>query len=131
LNLVPLDAAAARKIPLGRLTEDTWALSSEHHGNYTVKSGYRVLVVVEAQQRACQQRRVMHSNNLNDFLWKNLSKCTISPKVRVFWWSLLHNFMPSGANLHQKHIDQLSTYVTCAACDETTFHALPLRENLK
>ena len=35
-----------------------------------------------------------------------------------------HDYIPSRANLHRRHIDQLSTCDTCRACEETTFHAL-------
>jgi len=47
-NLVPLDAEAARRIPLGRSMTDSWAWSGERHGMYTVKSGYRLLAASEA-----------------------------------------------------------------------------------
>ena len=49
-NLVPLDAEAARRIPLGRSMTDSWAWSGERHRMYTVKSGYRLLAASEAQQ---------------------------------------------------------------------------------
>ena len=49
-NLVPLDAEAARRIPLGRSMTDSWAWSGERHGMYTIKSGYHLLAASEAQQ---------------------------------------------------------------------------------
>jgi hypothetical protein len=53
LNLIPLDAAAARQIPLVRQWEDFW----ECHGNYTVKSGYRLLATAEARKEIFKRRR--------------------------------------------------------------------------
>ena len=123
-NLIPLDAAAARQIPLGRLTEDFWAWSGERHGLYSVRSGYRLLATAEAQKRDFDRGRASHSNNSDDPRWKKLWKCKVPPKVRVFWWRIMHDYIPSRANLHRRHIDQLSTCDTCGACEETTFHAL-------
>lgn len=42
----------------------------------------------------------------------------------LFWWRILHDYIPSRANLHRRHIDPISTCNTCGARDETTFHAL-------
>ena len=100
-NLVPLDAAAAQRIPLGRPLPDTWAWSGEGHGLYTVKSGYRLLASAEAQHRSFVQRRAAHSNHLHDPLWQKLWKCKVPPKVRVFWWRILNEYIPSRANLHR------------------------------
>jgi hypothetical protein len=123
-NLVPLDAAAARCIPLGRSSEDVWAWSGEKHGLYTVKSGYRLLASAEAQHRSFLDQTTAHSNHPNDPLWRKLWKCKVPPKVRVFWWRIFNEYIPSRANLHQRHIDPLSICDTCGARDETTFHAL-------
>jgi hypothetical protein len=57
-------------------------------------------------------------------IWKALWSFKVPPKVRVFWWCLIHDYIPTRANLHHQDIDPLSTCDTCGACDETTFHAL-------
>lgn len=124
LNLVPLDAVAAKRIPLGRLSTDTWAWSGERHVNYTVKSRYRLLVEKEAQHRDYLKQKATHSSNSGDPIWKSIWSCKVPPKVRVFWWRLIHDYIPSRANLHHRHINPLSTCDTCGACGETTFHAL-------
>ena len=36
----------------------------------------------------------------------------------------MHDYIPSRANLHRRHIDPLSICDTCGAHEETTFHAL-------
>lgn len=123
-NLVPLDAAAARRIPLGRPSLDTWAWTGEHHNLYTVKPGYMLHALDEAQQCSFVQGRENHSNHIKDPLWQRLWKCKVPPKIHVFWWCILNEYIPSRANLHRRHIDPLSTCDTCGACDETTFHAL-------
>jgi hypothetical protein len=123
-NLTPLDAAAVRQIPLGRSLQDIWAWSGERHGLYTVRSGYRLLASAAAQHRSYVQSRVAHSNHLNDPLWQKFWKCKVPPKVRVFWWRILNEYIPSRSNLHRQHIDPLSICDTCGAYDETTFHAL-------
>ena len=123
-NLIPLDAAAAKRIPLGRSMSDIWAWSGERHGLYTVKSGYRLLAAAEAQQRDFRQGKATHSNHSGDPRWQKLWKSKVPPKVRVFWWRIIHDYLPSKANLHRRHIDPLSICDTCGARDETTFHAL-------
>jgi hypothetical protein len=122
--LVALDAAAARRIPLGHSLPDTWAWSGERNGLYTVKSRYRLLASAEAQRRSFIQRSAAHSNHSSDALWPKLWKCKVPPKVLVLWWRVLNEYIPSRANLHRRHIDPLSICGTCGAQDETTYHAL-------
>uniref|UniRef100_A0A0A8ZAR8 Reverse transcriptase zinc-binding domain-containing protein n=1 Tax=Arundo donax TaxID=35708 RepID=A0A0A8ZAR8_ARUDO len=47
LNLIPSDADVVCRIPLGRAHEDVWAWSAEHHGCYSVRSAYRLLITQE------------------------------------------------------------------------------------
>jgi hypothetical protein len=49
-NLIPMDARAVRCIPLGRTTEDFWAWTGEKHGNYSVRTTYRMLIEKGSQE---------------------------------------------------------------------------------
>jgi hypothetical protein len=42
----------------------------------------------------------------------------------VFWWRMSNEFLPSRANLHQRHIEQMSLCTSCGVEAETTYHAL-------
>jgi hypothetical protein len=137
-NLLPLDMEAVKLIPLGRVQDDFWGWSGEQHGMYTVRSAYRLLAAVEAQDRAFANGRSSHSNASSDPSWKKLWRQNVPPKVRVFWWRVLNDFMPSRANLHMRHIDPIANCDSCGADEETTLHALvecpsarEFRRNLK
>jgi hypothetical protein len=44
VNLVPMDATTVKCIRLGRTIDDFWAWTGKKHGNYSVKSTYRLLM---------------------------------------------------------------------------------------
>lgn len=54
--------------------------------------------------------------------WKVLWKMRIPPKVRIFWWSVLNNFLPSKAELKRRHVAKESHCEACGAPSETLFH---------
>jgi hypothetical protein len=93
-NLTLLDAAAVCQIPLGRPSQDIWAWSGERHGLYTVKSRYHLLASASAQHHSYVQSKAAHSNHLNDPLWQKLWKSKVPPKIRVFWWHILNEYIP-------------------------------------
>jgi hypothetical protein len=124
MNLVPMDANAVRCIPLRRTIDDFWAWTGEKHGNYSVKSAYRLLTLKANQEEDHVQAKPSHSAAHNSWVWKKLWQCIVPLKVRVFWWRVSNEFMPSRANLHQRHIESMDTCVTCGAQPETTYHAL-------
>jgi hypothetical protein len=99
-NLVPMDAAAVRCIPLGRITEDLWAWSGGKHGNYLVRSANRMLVESANHEEDHSQGRPSHSGAQNSSLWKKLWCWKAPSKVRVFWWRVSNKFVPSRFNLH-------------------------------
>jgi threonine/homoserine/homoserine lactone efflux protein len=121
--LIPMDARAVRCILLGRTIEDFWAWTGEKHGNYLVKSAYRLLKE-KASQEEHSQDKPSHSDAKNNKVWKKLWCCRVPPKVRVFWGRVFNEFIPSRASLHHRHIEPLDTCVTCGAQLETTYHAL-------
>ena len=109
-NLLAMDAQAVKRIPLGRHQGDFWAWSGERHGLYTVRSAYRMLVEKEAHERDHREGRASISAASHDPYWQKLWKCKVPPKIRVFWWRVSHDFLPSRANLHRKHVEPM---VTC------------------
>ncbi|CAL4932085.1 unnamed protein product [Urochloa decumbens] len=123
-NLLTIDSNAVRRIPLGRFNEDIWAWSGERHGLYTVRSAYRILAEKEDQERNYGAQQSSHSLKNNDPIWRKLWSVKVPPKVRVFWWRVTHDFIPSKANLHHRHIERLGGCEICGAKEETTFHAL-------
>jgi hypothetical protein len=56
-NFIPMDAAAIKRIPLGRFDEDFWAWTGEKHGLYSVQSAYRILVAEAQQEEDYSQNR--------------------------------------------------------------------------
>lgn len=115
---------AIKRIPLGRAQDDFWAWSGERQGFYSVQSAYRLLTEIDAQGRAFAGGQSSHSVAANDPMWKQLWKQKVPPKVRVFWWRVVHDYMPCRANLHRRHIDQIANCETCGTPKETSFHAL-------
>jgi hypothetical protein len=50
VNLIPMDVRAVRCIPLGGTSKDFWAWTGEKHGNYSVRSAYRMLIEKASQE---------------------------------------------------------------------------------
>ena len=46
------------------------------------------------------------------------------PKVRVFWWRILHNSLPSKAELKRRHVEKESHCEVCGDPDETLYHII-------
>jgi hypothetical protein len=89
-----------------------------------VRSAYRILAKKEAQERDFNVGRSSHSRGNDNPLWKKVWAAKVPPKVRVFWWKVLHDFMPSKANLHYRHIARMAACDMCGADEETAFHVL-------
>jgi len=68
--------------------DDFWAWEKEKHGNYSLRSAYRIL---ESQRRLNRDFPEPSSNMVWEILWK----MEVPPKVRVFWWRVLHEFLPA------------------------------------
>jgi len=71
-NLLYMDAQAVKNIPLGRRQDDFWAWSGERQGHYSVRSAYRMLVALDAQERDHGENRASYSVASNDPYWRKL-----------------------------------------------------------
>jgi ribonuclease HI len=119
-NLLPLDAEAVTRIPLGKLEDDQWAWAPQRNGVYTVKSAYNLLSR-EAQNK---KDKTESSNAVQGDPWKSIWKLHVPPKIQSFWWRVIHDFVPVRNNLKKCHVEKLSQCVDCGAERETTYHTL-------
>jgi hypothetical protein len=56
--------------------------------------------------------------------WKLIWRLEVPPKVRVFWWRVMHEFLPARQILHKRHIECLAACEVCGADQETIRHVL-------
>jgi hypothetical protein len=103
---------------------DFWAWIGEKHGLYSIRSVYRMIAVDDHHREDYIQGRPACSGENNSWMWKKLWQSKVPMKVKVFWWRIANEFIPSRANLHQRHIEPLSTCTPCGVEPETSYHAL-------
>jgi hypothetical protein len=53
--------------------------------------------------------------------WKHLWKMKILPKVQIFWWRAIHNFLPANVVLKHHHITKKSLCSDCGNPFESIF----------
>ncbi|KAF8653152.1 hypothetical protein HU200_062598 [Digitaria exilis] len=71
-----------------------------------------------------QQENVNRPGQSNDDSWKRIWKLDVPPKVRVFWWRVIHEFLPAKHVLHKRHIELEAHCETCGASEESIKHVL-------
>lgn len=115
---LPIDTRAILGIPVRSQEEDWWAWEPEKFGDYTVKSAYRKL------SEANMAQTDLSPGVSNDESWNRLWKLNVPPKVKVFWWRVLHEFLPAKVILHHRHIEPTSFCDVCGADSESIKHVL-------
>jgi hypothetical protein len=113
------DADAILLTPVNGHGEDFWAWAPEKHGVYSVKSAYRLL---EANRKQVVEDEASSSSSSHD--WQTLWKLEVPPKVRVFWWRVLHGFLPARHVLHRRHIEKDASCEVCGTRYEAIKHVL-------
>jgi len=114
-----IDADAILRTPIRGRGEDVWAWEPEKHGFYSVKSAYKLLDI--ARQQLQDEAPVGTSG---DDTWRRIWKLDVPPKVKVFWWRVIHEFLPAKQVLHRRHIEPVATCDTCGSQDESIRHVL-------
>jgi hypothetical protein len=102
-SFIGIDADEILKIqPSRTLPEDVATWSLERSGVYSIRSAYKLLKTDHLEQLAAKEGSGAASTGR--YWWKLLSKLKIPPKVKVFWWRVIHGFLPCKAELHRRHI---------------------------
>lgn len=105
-------------IPVNPSVPDRWAWEPEKHGEFSVRSAYRLLM---AQHMRGDSETPQSSGNV---VWKKTWSLSIPPKVKVFWWRTLHEFLPAKTVLHHRHIEPTAFCKVCGADNESIRHVL-------
>ena len=88
-----LEAEEVLKIkPSTSILNDVMAWAFEKNGTYSVRSAYRMLKNEQAAKAMAATGEARASRE--DQAWSLVWKLNVPPKVRVFWWRVLHNFLP-------------------------------------
>lgn len=64
------------------------------------------------------------SGTSSDKVWQAIWRMEVPPKVRVFWWRVVHGFLPARHVLYKRHIDKVANCEVCGAEGETIKHVL-------
>lgn len=96
---VPVDATAILRIPIRQQDEDWWSWELENYGVYSVQSAYRKLYAMN------EQVDEMVPGGSGDESWSLIWKLVVPPKVKVFRWRVIHEFLPAKQILHRRHIE--------------------------
>jgi hypothetical protein len=59
-----------------------------------------------------------------DESWSLIWKLVVPPKVKVFWWRVIHEFLPAKQILHRRHIEPTAFCEVCGADAESIKHIL-------
>jgi hypothetical protein len=93
-------------------------LEPEKHDDYSVKSAYRKLDAT----RICGDEFMPGGSG--DDSWKRIWKLSVSPKVKVFWCRVLHEFLLAKDILNQRQIELTAFCDLCAVEREFIKHIL-------
>jgi len=95
-SFMPLEAAEVLNIKLSiRLEEDVLAWAFEKNDFYSVPSAYGLLK--EDQMAAAMAASSEMTASGDSRSWSAIWALNVPPKVRVFWWRVLHNSLPSNS----------------------------------
>lgn len=86
---------------------------------YSVRSAYKLLDSGKQQEQQMNQ-----PSSSTDGIWKQIWKMEVPPKVRVFWWRVIREFLPARQVLHRRHIEPTANCEFCGAPEETIKHVL-------
>ncbi|RLN03307.1 hypothetical protein C2845_PM13G12070 [Panicum miliaceum] len=104
------------------MEEDVLARNYEKSGMYSTRSAYRLLKTEQIQEETSKGNETSASDGT--WVWRKLWKLKIPPKIRIFWWRAVQNFLPTKMELCRRHVDRDATCSTCGAQEESLFYVV-------
>jgi hypothetical protein len=108
--------------PGAQLQEDLQAWAFERSGVYSVRSCYRILKREDDQQESFRLNETRSSED--QLWWKKVWKLNVPPKIRIFWWRLMQNYLPSKAELMRRHVTHEDHCEACGEQGESLYHVV-------
>ncbi|XP_075504360.1 uncharacterized protein LOC142541783 [Primulina tabacum] len=105
-------------IPLSQSQKEDfrfWAYDPK--AKYSVRDGYKVAIGFFDSPPSC-------SGNHSIEWWRFIWSLSIPPKVRIFWWRVMQNIIPTEQNLRAHHVPVLGECPLCRHLCDSTVHAL-------
>lgn len=84
-----------------------------------MKSAYKLLDTARLREQVDEG-----PGSSGDEVWKGIWKLKVPPKVKVFWWRVLHEFLPARQILHCRHLEPIANCKVCGASEESIYHVL-------
>ena len=119
-SFAPVEASLIKAIPLSALPQKDllyWPL--ERFGDYTVKSGYKMLCEESRREEAASSNR-----EASKALWRGIWKMSTPGKVKHFVWKACSNALPVKLNLVKRKFLEEDVCQVCNKESETISHAL-------
>lgn len=102
----------------------------KHHpkGKYTVKTGYmRCMEVIENKASKLKPE----GSKRNKKCWEELWSLKVPPKLKIFWWQLYWNILPTEGNLSRRQVPISPSCGLCGYSRASTLHAMFLCANVR
>lgn len=110
----PRDIKEITNIPLSTTaSEDTRIWHFSRNGNYSVKSGYKLIMSLTNQDN--------HLGPLPE-TWIRMWKIEVPPKIKIFLWRVARNCIPCRKNLQARRMSVPICCVLRGSVIENTWH---------
>ena len=117
---LPHEAKLIKSIPISLVDCNDkifWPLSTD--GEYSVKSGYRLLSSLSASETPSSS-----DNSQSKEIWKAIWSSKVPNRVKVLLWRAGLDALPSRTNLVKRRVSCDPICPSCGQEEESTFHAL-------
>ncbi|KAK8507490.1 hypothetical protein V6N13_141512 [Hibiscus sabdariffa] len=98
---------------------DSLVWRCEGSGQYSPKSGYRLLITEEIRSHGDDTN---YQNRLYSDFFMNLWKTHVPTKCKIFFWRLFHNYLPLFDTLQQRRFNVRNACPLCATASESCVH---------
>jgi len=120
-SFISRDAEEILKIrPGARMEDDGLGWAHERSGQYSVRSSYQLLKMEQSERETDVANEP--SSSCEAFWWRKLWKLKIPPKIRIFWWRSIQNYLPSKQELKRRHVTEEDFCEVCGMQGESIYH---------